>query len=78
MKRLLLCACVLLLGVGAGCSSKTQLENIDKGVNKNIKELPCDSIQYNGEALKLESIDVYTEKKLFWIWLLSVCDCNPG
>lgn len=62
MKRLLLCACVLLLGVGAGCSSKTQLENIDKGVDKNIKELPCDNIQYNGETLKLESIDVYTEK----------------
>lgn len=62
MKRVLLCACVFLLGVGTGCSSKTQLENIDKGIEETIKELPYDNIKYNGEALKLESIDVYTEK----------------
>jgi len=62
MKRVLLCMCLSWLGIVAGCSSKTQLENIDKGIEENIKELPYDGIQYNGETLKLESIDVYTEK----------------
>lgn len=62
MKRSLLCACVLLLGIATGCSSKTQLENVDKGVEEDIEKLPYDNIQYNGETLKLESVDVYKEK----------------
>ena len=62
MKRLLLCVCVLLLGVSTGCSSKTQSANIDRGVEEDIEKLPYDNIQYNGEILKLESVDVYTEK----------------